>query len=183
MGVWFVPQNSKSSGRFRGYNASHLLCADVYQRQRPKYCSWSNRKYYIVYSRYMMQVCDPGSRIFGGSLDLSSVTRRNRLADFEGKRVYQEDLNIQLNEDRTSNSDHHARHIPPDKVHPGSLQSWRCNQLFTLHRGPTCGFARKVSYLFTAVVSSSGALWLLIFWNGVASAIPSSLSTIGPERC
>lgn len=92
MGVWFVPQNSKSSGRFWGYNASHLLCADVYQRQRPKYCSRSNRKYYIVYSRYMMQVCDPGSRIFGGSLDLSSATRRNRLADFEGKRVYQEDF-------------------------------------------------------------------------------------------
>lgn len=93
MGVLFVPQYNNSLGRNRGDNASHLLYADVYQSHSLRDCPWSNRKYYIVYSRYMMQVCDPGSRILGGSLDLSNATRRNRLADFEGKRVYREDLN------------------------------------------------------------------------------------------
>lgn len=41
-----------------------------------------------------MQVCDPGSRILGGSLDLSNAMMRNDWLDFKEKRVYQEDLNI-----------------------------------------------------------------------------------------
>lgn len=120
---------------------THCARMTVYQRRRPKYYTAHSRIGGTTYSRYMMQVCNPGSRILGGSLDLSMPLcmlrrRLDWLVSMERKFTIMPATCRQI------------------EFTPACCKDGRCDTKANT-AGPTCGLAREVLYLLCTTAPSS----------------------------